>query len=1513
MENMEKGKIKKEREALIKEIKALPPGPEALKKLAYYREEYDFSNEDYVNTLKILSDTTYQDRKHFLLELIQNADDATYEEKEAKIRFIIKEYNLELRYNESGFDTDDVIAITGAGASTKTGKRKLSHSFIGEKGIGFKSVFALASEVEIESPPWNFTLRKEKCVVPQILTSKKLKESHGTRIEVHFDKQDIINNIAKELFRFVDGQIESFLFLQTLSEFSVEDHREKPIKEYRVVITPPDRSGKFLKLQTFPGNQQRTYFYYSEDVLFPAERVAERWEKIGPELGALSRKIIVAIPQSDNDSSLKNGALFCFLPTKITLPVPFFLHVDGVTTADRERLQIPENNRWNDHLFKFLPEILLNSILEMRKYPDMIDQIQNFIPITSGTEQLQGVFEALILKLRTTPWIRLFNNDKIEWATPAEVIQIDDFWIFCFGQYPEFRKSAEKTIGKKFVSPLWTKLKTWKTIREFYCIPMVTDMQVANIIAGCNLPSDFMQNEDLFLIFYTYINSLLKNSNIDSKGKIQKILLKAEIYPIEGGKFGPLQTEKHKGNVYWISEKNRRQTGLDNKDDYRIINTEYTYKPKIEQDFPEEKKNALSKIEDRNKIVRNLLQELGIEELDDKQILSDLQIPWLLDEKRVDDKEYSTLYSVLLILFNSYRAKRNRKDDPDYVNELSKISKVRIPSINGTLQPLENLILPEELRLEPFDNLYSESGLGTIKLPKKFLEISEKDTIVKVDDREFDKKLKKIREDLRSFLIRCGIKIKPKFEKISDTYYPSEFSKVDQERFVTWRDGINRYYTNYNSVTVTIIELDNPTKILLINQSGKSIQLSELLFTTWKEQFGELIQNKYRWRKEEIVPGEFFTEYLRYSDRTKNLNDHLWAGIERQKIPLSTINSKSTNSQNARSVPFSIREKLSTTAQFIDLVTFSNDIDDLYFEKYLDSLHVEKFSTADINKLWENVDAEKFADIISAAIECVKAELIFGRSLELYDTEEKRIRPVTDFYLGKRAPEGTPLIEKQYGDVGRELGKLLNLPIEDDAQAFTGTFDKIFDKKMGVQTIKRGEKFYKILNNWSKWPDCSKQLIKDEVKNCLKKHNFSTKPFVNFNNPDIANSLKNIEAIVINLELIQGEIPKLKKLVKDLELSFAEELGEIIIDDEIGLDEQELLEIKEICEAFLDDYNEDEQVDLFEKFEKIGGYTNFGRNIRKTSRIQRVIKLNGEFFIPGKLPLFREKEELFFVSKDRNIKEIISELFSHPQFGLGSKIRILKDIRDALVQKIRKKTESEHAIQSDKIRSLPQHGTTPQEIGKQIQGALISTGKGSPLRKNDGHWNIGRSPEEEQEDRDRLGDIFVKSLQEGPEVHIKKLRSRVSKSTPFNLRDDEKIIDPYASDPRTYLKNEYNGGQCQICGTVLPLNNGGNYFETFRIKDSRGETWWNNRPCNILCLCPNHHALAEHGGRDFNNIYTFAKQVLQGNEVAREVPDFNGDFYVIPVVLNGENKQLKMSKPHMNEFVVLFEKSDNQE
>jgi len=86
----------------------------------------------------------YKDSSHFLLELIQNADDNTYPQGETpQVTFYWDRSGLLFfACNEVGFSKADLSALCSANRSTK----KLQAGKIGEKGIGFKSVFKVVSQ-----------------------------------------------------------------------------------------------------------------------------------------------------------------------------------------------------------------------------------------------------------------------------------------------------------------------------------------------------------------------------------------------------------------------------------------------------------------------------------------------------------------------------------------------------------------------------------------------------------------------------------------------------------------------------------------------------------------------------------------------------------------------------------------------------------------------------------------------------------------------------------------------------------------------------------------------------------------------------------------------------------------------------------------------------------------------------------------------------------------------------------------------------------------------------------------------------------------------------------------------------------------------------------------------------------------------------------------------------------------------------------------------------------------------
>jgi hypothetical protein len=108
-----------------------------------------------------LSNQLYEKSTHFLLELIQNADDNTYNCPNPTLSFSYKPGSLRIDCNEVGFTAENVEAICAISRSTKSGKTSYGE-YIGEKGIGFKSVFKAADVVWISSREFTFKFDKTK-------------------------------------------------------------------------------------------------------------------------------------------------------------------------------------------------------------------------------------------------------------------------------------------------------------------------------------------------------------------------------------------------------------------------------------------------------------------------------------------------------------------------------------------------------------------------------------------------------------------------------------------------------------------------------------------------------------------------------------------------------------------------------------------------------------------------------------------------------------------------------------------------------------------------------------------------------------------------------------------------------------------------------------------------------------------------------------------------------------------------------------------------------------------------------------------------------------------------------------------------------------------------------------------------------------------------------------------------------------------------------------------------------
>lgn len=137
-----------------------PPGPQVyvlkLRTCRKYKKKALCTN-----SYTSLAKNVYSSNARFVFELLQNADDNKFDtalarNEEPYLSFRMYHDRLIIDCNEDGFTETNLKAICSVGQSSKTGEQGRRQGYVGEKGIGFKSVFKVAREVHINSGPFSF-------------------------------------------------------------------------------------------------------------------------------------------------------------------------------------------------------------------------------------------------------------------------------------------------------------------------------------------------------------------------------------------------------------------------------------------------------------------------------------------------------------------------------------------------------------------------------------------------------------------------------------------------------------------------------------------------------------------------------------------------------------------------------------------------------------------------------------------------------------------------------------------------------------------------------------------------------------------------------------------------------------------------------------------------------------------------------------------------------------------------------------------------------------------------------------------------------------------------------------------------------------------------------------------------------------------------------------------------------------------------------------------------------------
>ncbi|PVH80366.1 hypothetical protein DL98DRAFT_628772 [Cadophora sp. DSE1049] len=185
------------------------------------------------NLTEMIARDIYLRKARFVLELIQNAEDNKFTQaatlgEEPFIKFNIYPTKIVVECNEDGFTKSNVDAICRVGASSKQNKR----GYIGEKGIGFKSVFQVASKIHIQSNAFSFYFQygggdneNKLAIITPIWVNEEAPAPHEqlrTRMTLTLAQGTDYNDMISQI---QDVPEDFLLFLSTLKRLEINLHQ----------------------------------------------------------------------------------------------------------------------------------------------------------------------------------------------------------------------------------------------------------------------------------------------------------------------------------------------------------------------------------------------------------------------------------------------------------------------------------------------------------------------------------------------------------------------------------------------------------------------------------------------------------------------------------------------------------------------------------------------------------------------------------------------------------------------------------------------------------------------------------------------------------------------------------------------------------------------------------------------------------------------------------------------------------------------------------------------------------------------------------------------------------------------------------------------------------------------------------------------------------------------------------------------------------------------------------------
>ncbi|KAJ3572163.1 hypothetical protein NPX13_g5141 [Xylaria arbuscula] len=340
-----------------------------------------------------LAKNLYTSSARFVFELLQNADDNNFSRAAARsedpyVSFQIFPDRVILECNEDGFTPENLRAICAIGASSKVG----AQAYIGEKGIGFKSVFKAAWRVHIQSNAFSFTFTHRigdpgiGMISPVWCEPHEIPGNSFTRITLflHQYSNPVMQNqrYNEILNQFNELQGTLLLFLRKIRKVKITFYNEAGIltSEIQHSLRKGERVSirKTSRIGTGPEIIEKKWYYVFRETMYNVPESENRSYANGQRRADVEAEVILAFPVTEDSIPIvEDQDVFAFLPLR-PMGFKFLMHTDFVTEASRQ--SIVTNSQRNQFLRIGITKCFITAIQQFCRHSTLQFQWMRWLP-----------------------------------------------------------------------------------------------------------------------------------------------------------------------------------------------------------------------------------------------------------------------------------------------------------------------------------------------------------------------------------------------------------------------------------------------------------------------------------------------------------------------------------------------------------------------------------------------------------------------------------------------------------------------------------------------------------------------------------------------------------------------------------------------------------------------------------------------------------------------------------------------------------------------------------------------------------------------------------------------------------------------------------------------------------------------------------------------------------------------------------------------------------------------------